>query len=281
MFRITANDCRKRKPSTPGVLRLVTCMFAALLMIGSSANGGPGYPTETATKGALPVLVELFTSEGCSTCPPADLMLEQMDKQPIPGTQLIVLSEHVDYWDHDGWKDPYSSSSSTERQNEYVRAFGLKTAYTPQIFIDGASELHLNDPQQANQVFRKALSAAKIAVRITSLAVETTTSTVVRGRIEVDENSEKHRADVYVVTALNHAESQVLRGENGGKHLAHVAVVQEMKRIARLEKGKILAQDFELKLKPGTDPGNLRIVALVQESGPGRVLGAALRKLER
>jgi hypothetical protein len=281
MFGMTANDCCKRKTSTPSAFRPATCMFAALLMIGYSESGGPGHRTETPTKGALPVLVELFTSEGCSTCPPADLMLEQMDKQPIPGAQLIVLSEHVDYWDHDGWKDPYSSSSSTDRQNEYVRAFGLKTAYTPQIFVDGASELHLNDPQQVNQVFQKALSAAKIAVRIASLTVEGTTSTVVRGRIEVDESSEKHKADVYVVAARDHAESQVLRGENGGKHLTHVAVVQEIKRIAKLEKGKSLAQDFELKLKPGTDPANLRIVALVQESGPGRVLGAAVRKLER
>lgn len=281
MFRMIANDHCRRKTSTPSVFRPTTCVFAALLMIVYSASEGPGHATDTPTKGALPVLVELFTSEGCSTCPPADLMLEQMDKQPIPGAQLIVLSEHVDYWDHDGWKDPYSSSSSTDRQNEYIRAFGLKTAYTPQIFIDGASELRLNDPQQLNQVFQKALSAPKIRVRIASLTVEATTSTVVRGRIEVDENPEKHKADVYVVAALDHAESQVLRGENGGKHLTHVAVVQEIKRIAKLEKGKNLAQDFELKIKPGTDPANLRIVALVQESGPGRVLGAALRKLEK
>jgi hypothetical protein len=243
--------------------------------------GNARHSDDTPAKGALPVLVELFTSEGCSTCPPADLMLEQLDKQPIPGAQLIVLSEHVDYWDHDGWRDPYSSSSFTERQNEYVRAFGLKTAYTPQIFIDGSSELHLNDPQQAKQVFQKSLSAAKIGVRIVSLTFENAAPTLVRGRIEVDENSEKHKADVYIVIALDHVESEVLRGENGGKHLTHVAVVQEIKKIAKVDKGKSLAEQFELKLKPNTDPANVRIVAFVQESGPGRVLGAALEKLEK
>jgi hypothetical protein len=280
MFQIITNDNCKKKTSTPSLLKPAICMFAALLMIGFTVSGNSGQSTETSSKGLPCILVELFTSEGCSTCPPADLVLEQMDKQPIPGAQLIVLSEHVDYWDHDGWKDPYSSSSSTDRQNEYVHAFGLKTAYTPQIFVDGSSEMHLNDPGQVEQVFQKALSAPKTAVRIASLTVDTETSTVVRGRIKVGENSEK-KANVYVVIALDHVESQVMRGENGGKHLTHVAVVQELKKIAKLEKGNSLDQEFELKLKPGTDPANVRIIAFVQEPGPGRVLGAAFRKLEK
>jgi hypothetical protein len=280
MHQIIKDDICKKKTSTPSLLRLATCMFAVLLMIGFTAGGNSGHATDTPNKGPSTILVELFTSEGCSTCPPADLALEQMDKQPIPGAQLIVLSEHVDYWDHEGWKDPYSSPAATDRQNEYVHAFSLKTAYTPQIFVDGSSEMHLNDPNQVNQVFQKALSATKTAVRIASLTVDTETSTVVRGRIEVDENSEKNKANVYVVIALDHVESQVMRGENGGKHLSHVAVVQELKKIAKLEKGKGLDQEFKLKLKPGTDPANVRIIAFVQDPGPGRVWGAAFRKLE-
>jgi len=143
----------------------------------------------------------------------------------------------------------------------------------------GTSELQRGDPERAKQLFQKVLAAGKIPVRITSASVETRTPAVVRGRIEVDGNFEKNNADIFVVLALDHAESQVLRGENGGKHLRHVAVVQELKRIAKLEKGKNVSRDFELKLKPGTDPANLRIVAFVQETGPGRVLGVALRKL--
>jgi hypothetical protein len=273
------HDCQ-RKALKRTVAKLGAWTSVCVLIIGfcGVAKARPG--SDSAVQTSLPILVELFTSEGCSTCPPADAWLEKLDSQPIPGAQLIVLSEHVDYWDHDGWKDPYSSAAATERQNDYVRALGLKTAYTPQIIVDGTSELRLDDPQQAKQVFGKALTAGTLPVRIVSLIAATGTPTVIRGRVEVDQDSGRQEADVYVVVALDRAESQVLRGENNGKHLTHVAVVQDFRRIAKIEKGKGAGQDFELKLKPGIDRTNVRIVVFVQQAGPGKVLGAALRKIE-
>jgi hypothetical protein len=198
--------------------------------------------------------------------------------QPVPGVQLIVLSEHVDYWDHDGWKDPNSSAALTERQAAYVRALGLKTAYTPQIIVDGTSEMRANDRQQVNQVLHEATTAPKVPVRIGEVSVESGNPGVLRARIEVDGNSDKHNADVYVAIVLDRVESQVLHGENGGRHLTHVAVVQQLTRVGKLKKGQTFSETAQLKLKPGTDPKNVRIVAFVQESGPGRILGAALRK---
>lgn len=245
-------------------------------MITCAAAADYGRNTDAA---ASPVLVELFTSEGCSSCPPADALLQRMDAaQPVPGAQLIVLSEHVDYWNHDGWKDPYSSSFLTDRQSAYVRALGLNTPYTPQIIVDGASELRTSGPVQMNQILQKAAAAPKVPVRIGPLSIEATSPALLRARIEVDSRSEKHNGDVYVAVALDHAESQVLRGENTGRHLAHVAVVQELIKIGKLEKQKSFGQDFQVKLKPGTDPLNIRIVAFVQESGFGKVLGMALQK---
>jgi hypothetical protein len=235
------------------------------------------YAAESPGKG--PVLIELFTSEGCSSCPPADALLEKIDaSQPFDGTPLVVLSEHVDYWDHDGWKDPYSSHSLTERQGQYVRSFGLSTAYTPQMVLDGSRELFLNAPQQIGPSIEKAAQTPKVTVQIDSIRIEAGQPDILRGRIEVINNLHNQGGDIYVATALDHANSQVLHGENGGRHLTHVAVVQNITRIGRLEKEKGYDGNFQVELKPGTDPANLRIIVFVQEAGVGRVLGVAMEK---
>lgn len=226
-----------------------------------------------------PVLIELFTSEGCSSCPPADGLLRKLDAgQPIPGAQLIVLSEHVTYWDQEGWKDPNSSSALTDRQNSYEGVLGEKTVFTPQLIIDGVHEVKAGDPKQIQETLQKAAATPKVPVRIADVSVDTANPAILHARIETGANLEKHNADVYLAVALDRVESQVLRGENGGHHLIHVAVVQEFAKVGKLPKGKSFAEDVQFKLKPGTDPKSIRLVALVQESGPGKVLGAALHK---
>lgn len=249
----------------------------------SAQNQGAAAPstsTPTTSPDTHPVLVELFTSEGCSSCPPADVMIKTLDEaQPIPGAQLIVLSEHVTYWDHDGWKDPNSSSALTDRQAAYESALKEQSSYTPQIIVDGSEQVRINYPQQQmTEIFQKAAATPKIPVRIGEVTVAPGSPAVLRAHIETDVNSEKHGGDVYVAVALDHVESQVLKGENGGKHLIHVAVVQQLTKVGKLPKGKNFSQDVQLKLAPGTDPKNVRLVVFVQESGPGSVLGAAVRK---
>ncbi len=235
-------------------------------------------PANTASTNLPPVLIELFTSEGCSSCPPVDVLLKKLDAaQPIPGAQLIVLSEHVTYWDHDGWKDPNSSPALTERQNSYESALGEKEPYTPQLIVDGTREVKAGDPKQIEETLQKAATTPKVAVRIGEVSVDAGNPTQLRAHIETDANFEKHNAAVFVAIALDHVESQVLRGENGGRHLVHVAVVQELTKVGKLPKEKSFAQDVQLKLKPGADPKNIRLIVFVQESGPGKILGAALR----
>ncbi len=260
------------------VLVVIACATAGLAR--QTANDVHGSGNASGRASAVPVLVELFTSEGCSSCPPADELLQRMDTaQPITGTQIIVLSEHVDYWNHDGWKDPYSSSLLTERQAAYVGALGLKTPYTPQFIVDGMSELQGSSAERL-QTLEKAAALPHVAVQISSLNIEGKTPAVLNARVEAGEAPEKHNADIYVVVALDHAESQVLRGENSGKHLVHVAVVEEFKKIGKLDKTKPFSQDFQVKLKPGIDPSNVRLIAFAQEAGPGRVLGAVLKKVQ-
>jgi hypothetical protein len=258
--------------------RRVAKMLAVLILAVCSASAPFGQVGVSPNTTATPILVELFTSEGCSSCPAADTLLERMDtSQPIPGAQLIVLSEHVDYWNHDGWKDPYSSSLLTDRQSAYVRALGLNSPYTPQIIIDGASELRGGGPK-VSEILQRAAAVPKLAVRLDSVSVDANTPTVLKARIEVRGDSAKHNADIFAVIALDHAESQVLHGENGGRHLTHVAVVQELTKVGRLEKGKSFNQEVQLKLKTGTDPKNIRFIAFVQESGLGHVLGATMQR---
>jgi hypothetical protein len=251
-------------------------------LCGVAAMGQSGEKTTTASPGQVqsnPILVELFTSEGCSSCPPADDFVRKLDQlQPVPDAQLIVLSEHVDYWDHEGWKDSYSSPALTERQAAYERALGLSTPYTPQLIVDGASEIHLSDTQQIEGAFQRQAATPKIPVRLEGVSIDSANPRMLRAHIEVDASGGKDRGDVYVVVALSQADSHVLHGENVGRHLFHTAVVVQMVEIGKLEKGQVFAHDVQLKLKPGIDPLNVRVIAFVQAPGPGKLLGAALWK---
>ena len=239
------------------------------------------FAADTAPSIPAPVLVELFTSEGCSSCPPADALLQRLDRaQPVPGAQIIVLSEHVDYWNHDGWVDPYSSRVFTDRQSAYSVRFGLASPYTPEMVVDGQGEFVGSDVRNANLAIEKARVQQKVAVKISDVSIE---NGVLRAHVEtgmLPEHTGKHNAEIYLVLALDHAESQVQRGENQGRHLAHVAVVTSLRKIGTLEKGKILAQDIELKVDPSqAAAGNLRTIVFVQEPGEGRILGAALKRV--
>ena len=223
-----------------------------------------------------PILMELFTSEGCSSCPPADNWVERLDAaQPLAGAELIVLSEHVDYWDHDGWKDPYSSPQWTARQKGYVTMLGLSDAYTPQIILDGNVEVRPANAQQTKQSLEKAAGAQMMAVRIDGAALA---SGELTGRVEADGGAQKHSGEVYGAVALDKTLTDVLAGENDGKKLTNVAVVKDLVKIGKLEKGKNFDQTFRVKVWPGADAGNMRVVAFVQEPGQGKILGAGMTK---
>src|SRR4051794_27969654 len=116
---------------------------------------------------AVTVVLELFTSEGCSSCPPADQFLQRLvDSQPIADVQIIALGEHVDYWDRLGWKDRFSSALFTTRQQTYGNTFNLSSIYTPQIVVDGRAELVGTDAEAARLAIERARAQAHGTVRI-------------------------------------------------------------------------------------------------------------------
>jgi hypothetical protein len=226
---------------------------------------------------AAPVLVELFTSEGCSSCPPADSLLGKLDGlQPVAGAQAIVLSEHVDYWNHDGWKDAYSSSFYTDRQKDYVRRLGVAEAYTPQMIVDGVAQLNGSNGPAVLAALEKARGDEKVPVRITSVGLDGRT---LRLHVAVDElpsDSKAKKADVMVAVALNRASSHVSAGENKGRDIQHVAVAESITKVGRVERGKKFDGDVVVKLKGTEGLGDLRVIAFVQAGDGGAVVGAAL-----
>ena len=253
-------------------MKLFTTLTAlSLLAIASCVHAASPQNPSTA-----PILVELFTSEGCSSCPPVDQFVQKLDaSQPVPGAQLIVLSEHVDYFNSEGWKDPYSSSLFTERQKSYDTSMGVTNPYTPQIIINGSITLPLSDQQKMIDVFKTEEAKPILPIQISAVTFETT---AVHAHITVNNTDSKEKGDVYVVAALNSAESQVTSGENNNRHLTHVAVVQELVKAGKLQKGKAFDKDVLIKLKAGTNPANIRIIVFIQKSDGGKVLGSALWK---
>jgi hypothetical protein len=225
------------------------------------------------------VLAELFTSEGCSSCPPADRLLESLDTQPMPGVEIIVLSEHVDYWNHDGWTDPYSSADFSERQRVYAKQLKLAEVYTPQLVIDGRRQMSGNNVKEAESALRDSRTLPKTELHITH-----TTADPGRLRVEIESAAATlpgvHALDVYLVLALNHAESQVTRGENANRHLTHTAVVRKIKRVGKVVSGRPFSQNVELKIDAQTNPHDLRLVAFLQDADSGRVFGATMKHVE-
>lgn len=231
----------------------------------------PPFPAADAVEPArTPVVVELFTSEGCSSCPPADALLTKLtDLQPIRGVYVIALEEHVDYWDRGGWRDPFSSPEFTSRQKSYVQQLRLDAAYTPQMVIDGCAELVGNNSGAVLSELAKAARSAKIPVHLT---LREKSADHVSLAVQVD--AAKSSGDVLVAITESKLATDVARGENAGHNLKHSAVVRKLVQVGKLKPGEAFSAETVVQLAPEWQPENLSAVAFVQERAGGRTLGA-------
>jgi hypothetical protein len=256
-------------------LALLIAVFFPILLIGLATQ----MKSASAANNGTPVLVELFTSEGCSSCPPADRLLQKLDADGASGAQVIALSEHVDYWNQLGWKDPYSSSFFSERQSAYGDRFGLASVYTPQMVVSGTAQFTGSDSHAATKAIADAAGMQKYTVKISDVSVDG--SGALHAHVSVSPNGDPSgTAELYCAIALNHAESQVTRGENEGNRLTHVAVVASLQKAGDVHPGKSFDQDLTFHLKSGMDPANLRLVAFIQQPHSGPVLGAAMQQVK-
>ena len=227
----------------------------------------------TSTDREVPVLVELFTSEGCSSCPPADALLAELAKsQPVEGALVIPLSEHVDYWNHLGWADPYSSKLFSERQSAYAATFHDSGIYTPQAVVDGGAELVGSDRRGLERAIASASREPKVDVVVARVG----SGSSLRVRVEPSKSAPKGRgAQILLAIVENDLQSSVSRGENSGKRLSHTAVVRRLDVIGLVPDGGTFEKEIPVVLDPSWKRENLSAVAFVQERPSGKVLGAA------
>jgi hypothetical protein len=252
---------------------VIVVVAAALFSVAASAQ--PFASPETNTR--RPVLVELFTSEGCSDCPPADALLAQLDAtQFVPGAQAIVLSEHVTYWNHEGWSDPFSFEAMTDRQQNYVAHFGIDSSYTPQIVVDGAEQFVGGDVARLSSAVAKAAATPKQEISIEKAEwIDGSAHFSVRGPAGSN-------TALVAVLAENATRSVVRRGENAGRTLQHVAVVRVIKDFgSKGIDGRQLDLPGPRPLTAGQSEGPLRLVVFLIDRKTGHVVAAAEQDLRR
>lgn len=207
-----------------------------------------------------PIVVELFTSEGCSSCPPADALLAELARRP----DILALSFHVDYWDRLGWKDPFSSAGATARQQRYAHLLGIETVYTPQVVIDGRWQAVGSDRGEIEHALAAA-SGAPSAVPVT-LAVDHGQARVLLG----PDRGETAGSVLLVAFDRRHVDA-VERGENGGRTLSHVDVVRGFAEIGR--------PSGETQTIQASAPWQADRLAAILHTDDGRILGAAVADL--
>ncbi len=219
-----------------------------------------------------PVVIELFTSEGCSSCPPADAVLAELGRQPQNnGVELILLGEHVDYWNYIGWTDRFSSAHFSQRQNDYAHDFHLTSPYTPQMVIDGRVQFvgnNLDDVRERIAEEAKQPKPAQVSLQWSGsdqlhVAVQSTNA---------------GKAKILLAVTEDGLSTAVGGGENGGHTLHHAAVVRQLRELGKTNFRSAGKDEFEttaeVRRNPAWNAAQLKVAVLVQDQATGRILGA-------
>jgi hypothetical protein len=248
-----------------------------LLVSGLALAGSAVGPRAAAPAPILPVLVELFTSEGCEDCPPADKVLEQLiATPPASGVEIIGLGEHVDYWDQLGWKDRFSSHALTARQGVYAARFANDSIYTPQMIVDGRSEFIGSDATEARRAIGKAIAQPHGVIGILTrddrdpkrVALQITVT-------DLPKNTRGDQAEIVVAITEDGLRTDVKRGENRGRTLTHAAVARYMATVGDATADGPSSATADITLAPDWQRDRLKVIAFVQERKSRQILAAA------
>lgn len=226
----------------------------------------------------VPVIVELFTSEGCSSCPSADRLLSRLEQmQPVPGAQVIALEEHVDYWNQLGWNDPFSSPQYRARQNDYAVAFHATDIFTPQMVVNGMVQFVGSDASRAYHEIGAAAQAETTQIDLgTSPNSRDPELLDLSLRLNNSKTAKLRESNVFLAVTENNLTTFVPRGENAGHTLRHSPVVRSFGVIGKIDPngangGQLVST---LRLPKEWKRENLRAVVFVQERESFRITGA-------
>jgi hypothetical protein len=249
--------------------RLLT-LFAAnvplalvLALLGSSSSPSPSPTTKQ------PIIIELFTSEGCSSCPPADSFLKKLaDQQPFPNLEIIVLEEHVDYWNHDGWFDPFSSPEFTGRQQDYASRIPKAGTYTPQMIIDGRTQLVGSHLQEALDDIRTASAHPLSSLQLTPTGEPNANTRAYELRLDSSSGGftpPSSRLDLWIAITEKGLHSNVSAGENSGHTLEHAPVVRYLHKQQSISLPLTAPITVTVKLDKKWNATNLTTVAFFSD----------------
>lgn len=231
----------------------------------------------------VPVLVELFTSEGCSSCPPADTLLTRLAAERTIGhAEVVTLAFHVDYWDRLGWKDRFASAAFTERQHRYATAWKSDRVYTPQAVVDGRLEFVGSNGPRALEALATSAARPHLTVALAWAAGDVPPrSRTLRVAIDPPASGGAGVAsgtglagDVWLAVAEDGLSSAVTAGENARKRLAHTGVVRRLTRIGRVATGAPIRLDpVPVPIESAWVSGRLRAVVFVQDDRTREIHG--------
>ena len=258
-----------------------TAMAIGLAAWGSLVTADAAGGARESGRAPVPVLVELFTSEGCSSCPPADLLLTRLvAEKTIGDAEVVALAFHVDYWNRLGWTDRFSSAAFTDRQHRYAAAWKTDRIYTPQAVVDGRLEFVGTDVGRALDALKDAAARPHAEVTVTVPPAAAGTAARSATVAIAPPAGAAYSGDVLLAIAEDGLTSVVTAGENANRHLAHSAVVRALTRIGRVSKGAPLRLDaVPLKLDGAWKPAALRAVVIVQDEKTREVYGVGHARL--
>jgi hypothetical protein len=245
-----------------------------LSMIGSTS--GAAAPRDPGSASRV-VVVELFTSEGCSSCPPADALLKKLSEQPsADSVQIVALEEHVDYWNQLGWKDPYSAAEFSQRQSDYSQVFGTDGVYTPQMVVDGQSEFVGSRSLAAKEAIQKAANQPKVEIRLVAGANPSPDKPGFEVQVKsLGGVSLRGETELWVAVTEKGLQTDVKAGENSGETLKHAAVVRSLRKVDTLRDPAGYNHQIQLAIESGWKKENLAVVVFLAEKGSHKIIGAA------